>query len=82
MQLSVGVVLALPRQEIEGNNRLDEPLSDPELRKTLLRVFAESLRAAAEAGVAVGNARSASNVRLEGENMSQVTDIACVFLKL
>jgi len=43
---------ARPRQNEEANtNRLDEPLADPELRRTLLRVFAETLKAAAEAGI-------------------------------
>jgi hypothetical protein len=43
---------ARPKQdEISNTNRLDQPLTDPELRRTLLRVFAESLKAAAEAGI-------------------------------
>ncbi|CAB3366622.1 Hypothetical predicted protein [Cloeon dipterum] len=48
----VASTFARPKQEqpIE-TNRLDEPLTDPELRRTLLRVFAESLKAAAEAGI-------------------------------
>ncbi|XP_059486679.1 uncharacterized protein LOC132203158 isoform X2 [Neocloeon triangulifer] len=48
----VATSFARPRQDqVTDINRLDEPLSDPELRRTLLRVFAESLKAAADAGI-------------------------------
>ncbi|XP_065334902.1 uncharacterized protein LOC135936130 isoform X2 [Cloeon dipterum] len=48
----VASTFARPKQEQPTEtNRLDEPLTDPELRRTLLRVFAESLKAAAEAGI-------------------------------